>query len=174
MDTSYMLSVSVSPVALISACGLITLALYNRLGAILARIRAFHQQKIELLDDLPEHDAGEAQMLLDLLDSQIAKVTGKAKAIQKGLYCLLSAVLAFLLCSLFAAAAVINEWAGVLAVVMHVLGLSLFLLGIVWAIGELTHSLTPLEEESSYLEVLTAHRLATSPSGKRFRMVRSA
>jgi hypothetical protein len=113
-------------------------------------------------------------MLLDLLDSQIAKVTVKAKAIQKGLYCLLSAVLAFLLCSFFAAAAVLHERIGVLAIVMHMLGLSLFLIGIVWAIGELTHSLTPLEEESSYLETLTAHRLASSQSLKRLRMAKSA
>jgi hypothetical protein len=174
MDPSHLLSVSFTPVALISACGLITLALYNRLGAILARIRAFHLQKIELLEDLPEHDDGEAQMLLDLLDSQIAKVTVKAKAIQKGLYCLLSAVLAFLLCSLFAAAAVLHERVGVLAIVMHVLGLSLFLVGIVWAMGELTHSITPLEEESSYLETLTTHRLANSQSRRRLRMAKSA
>ena len=174
MDPSHLLSVSITPVPLISACGLITLALYNRLGAILARIRAFHQQKIELLDYTPEHDDGEAQMLLKLLDSQIAKVTVKAKAIQKGLYCLLSAVMAFLLCSLFAAAAALYEWVGVLVIVMHVLGVSLFLVGIVCAMGELTHSLTPLEEESGYLETLTAHRLANSQSRKRLRVAKSA
>ena len=101
-------------------------------------------------------------------------MTVKAKAIQKGLYCLLSAVLAFLLCSLFAAAAVLNEWIGVLVIVMHVFGLSLFLVGIVCAMLELTHSLTPLEEESGYLETLTTHRLANSQSRKRLRMAKSA
>jgi hypothetical protein len=59
-------------------------------------------------------------------------------------------------------------------IVMHVLGLSLFLVGIVCAMGELTHSLTPLEEESGYLETLTAHRLANSQSRKRFRIAKSA
>ena len=75
-------------------------------------------------------------------------MTVKAKAILKGLYSLLTAVLAFLLCPLFAAAAVLHGWVGVLVIVMHVLGLSLFLVGIVCAMGELTHSLTPLEGES--------------------------
>jgi hypothetical protein len=174
MDASHLLSVSVTPVALISACGLITLALYNRLGAILARIRAFHQQKIDLLKNLHGLEDDEAQMLLDMLDSQIAKVTVKAKAIQKGLYCLLASVLSFLLCSLFAAAAVLHERSGAVAIVMHVLGLSLFLVGVVWAIRELTLSLTPLEEESSYLETLTVHHLAKAQSGKRLRMAKSA
>jgi hypothetical protein len=101
-------------------------------------------------------------------------VTVKAKAIQKGLYCLLSAVLAFLLCSLFAAGAAIHERVGILAIVMHVLGLSLFVVGIVWALGELTHSLTPLQEESGYLETLTTQRLANSQSRTKLRIARSA
>jgi hypothetical protein len=43
------------------------------LGAILARIRAFHQQTIELLGYTPEHDDGEAQMLLKLLALRLPK-----------------------------------------------------------------------------------------------------
>jgi len=174
MDAFHLLSVSVTPLVPISACGLITLALYNRLGTIFARIRAFHQQKIELLEGLNKLEDDDAQMLLDMLESQIAKVTFKAKTIQKGLYCLLSAVLAFLLCSLFFSTAVLYEWSGVVAIVMHILGLFLFLAGIVCAIRELTLSLTPLEEESEYLEIVTAHRLAKSEYGKTFRIAKTA
>ncbi|HEV3005797.1 MAG TPA: DUF2721 domain-containing protein, partial [Pirellulales bacterium] len=104
---------SVTPVVLISACGLVTLALYNRLGAILARIRAFQQHKIELLEHLHQREAAEQQMLLDMIDSQIVGVTAKARAIQKGLICLLAAIAAFLCCSLFSGATVLNEWAGI-------------------------------------------------------------
>ena len=110
-----MLSVSVTPVVLISACGLVTLALYNRLGTILARIRAFHQQKIVLLKNLHEHEVVEQQMLLDMLDSQIVGITVKARVIQKGLYCLLAAIAAFLLCSLFAGATELHEWVGLVS-----------------------------------------------------------
>ena len=169
MDTSHLLSVSVTPVVLISACGLVTLALYNRLGAILARIRAFHQHKIELLENRHEHEAVEQQMLLDMLDSQIVGVTIKAKAIQKGLICLLAAIVAFLLCSLFSGATVLHEWSGIVALGMGFLGLSLFLVGLGWAMRELTLSLSPLEEETAYLNVLTAHHLAKSQSGKRMK-----
>lgn len=167
MDAAHLLSVSATPVVLISACGLVTLALYSRLGAILARIRAFHQQKIELLKELDKReDGGQEHMLLSLIDSQIAKVTVKAKVIQNGLYCLLCAILALLLCSLLAAAAALHESVGVAALGMYVLGVSLFLAGIGWAIRELTLSLTPLEEESAYLDRLTAQHKARSQSGQ--------
>lgn len=162
MDSLRLLSVSVTPVVLISASGLIILALYNRLAAILARIRAFHQQKIDLLR--AENDSACRQLILNLLDSQIGKVTVKAKVIQRGLYCLLSAVVAFLLCSFFASESGTSEWVGRLALGCHRLGLLLFLVGIGWGIRELTLSITPLEEESAYLEMLTAQNSGNPPS----------
>lgn len=160
MEVSHLLAASVTPVVLISACGLIMLALYNRLGAILSRLRAFHQQKLELLQGLDQRLADDTLMLLELVDSQIDKVTLKAKVIQKGLYCLLAAVAAFLLCSLFAAVAVLRTEFNFVALAMHFVGLSLFLAGIGWAIRELTLSITPLDEENAYLQTVTADHLA--------------
>jgi len=174
LDTSQLLSVSVTPVVLISACGLLTLALYNRLGAILARIRAFHLQKMQLLENLHELEVFEQQMLLDMLDSQIQKVTDKARVIQKALYCLLAAITAFLLCSLFAGATVLHSSAGMVALGMGVLGVSLFVAGLGWAMRELTLSLTPLEEENAYLEIVKAHKKAKSQGGNRLKVADSA
>ena len=174
MDTSHLLSVSVTPVVLISACGLVTLALYNRLGTILARIRAFHQQKIELLKNLHEHEVVEQQMLMDMLDSQIVGVTGKARVIQKGLYCLLAAIAAFLLCSLCVGVTELHEWVGLVALAMFFLGLSLFLVGLGWAMWELKLSLSPLEEESTYLKTLAALYRAKSQGGNRLKVAESA
>ena len=118
MVTSHLLSVSVTPLVLISACGLVTLALYNRLGVILARIRAFHQQKIELLKNLHEYEVVEQQMLMELLDSQIVGVTVKARMTQKSLFFLLAAIAAFLLCSLFAGVTELYEWVGIISLGM--------------------------------------------------------
>ncbi len=89
-----MFSASDTTIPLTSACGLVTLALYNRFGSILARIRAFHQQKIELLENVRKLDSDQKELLLDMLDSQLGEVTGKARLIQNGLYCLLSAIAA--------------------------------------------------------------------------------
>jgi len=166
MNVSHLLSASVTPVVLVSACGLITLALYNRLAAILSRLRAFHQQKIELLKDVDEHGLHESRTLLEMVDSQIEKVTYKARIIQKSLYCLLSAVMAFLSCSLLAAAAVLNSHFSAVALGMHFVGLLLFLAEIGWAIRELALSITPLDEENAYLETVSANHLAKCRSGK--------
>ncbi len=173
MDALRFISLSVTPVVLISACGLITLALYNRLGTILARIRDLHRQKIQLIERLePSTDGrppGDEELLLELLDAQVGAVTVKAKTVQRGLFCLLAAVLAFLLCSLLAAASGLHDLVGALALSMHVVGLALAAAGIGWAIRELTLSISPLEEESAFLAELTERRLASvrlqRPSG---------
>jgi hypothetical protein len=174
LDASHLLSVSVNPVVLISACGLVTLALYNRLGSILARIRAFHQQKLDLLNNLHKHESVEQVMLLDMLDSQIECVTEKASMIQKGLYCLLMSITAFLICSLLVGAIVLHEWIGIAALGMGFLGESLFLVGVGWAMREMRLSLTPLEEENVFLKAYTAHQLTKSQGRKRLEIAESA
>jgi hypothetical protein len=149
MNAHQLLSVSVTPVVLISACGLITLALYNRLGIIL------HLQKIELLQSRDKNGQLDHRLLLVLIDSQVDKVTQKAKIVQKGLVSLLGACLSFLSCSFLAGAAVMDPAFGAIALVSQGVGLFLFALGVGWALRELMHSLTPLEEESDYLRALT-------------------
>ena len=66
METTHLLSASVTPIVLVSACGLVTLVLYNRLGAILARLRAFHQQKVELLQNFDEQEGGRMVVVREL------------------------------------------------------------------------------------------------------------
>ena len=169
-----MLSASVTPVVMISACGLVTLALYNRLGTILARIRSFHSQKIELLKQRHEQRHPEHEMLLEMLDTQIDVVTVKAKMIQKGLTCLLASIAAFLVCSLFAGAAVVHDGVGLVAIIMGAIGNFLFLIGLCWAMRELMLSLSPLEEESSYLKLVSNHYSKTPSVEKRLTIAESA
>lgn len=139
------------------------LALYNRLGVILARLQAFHQQKINLLEGRKQKTEINHDLLLEMIDSQADKVTAKAKMIQRGLFCLLLACLAFLACSLLTALSVFHESIGVVALASHLIGLTLFAGGLVWALRELRHSLSPLEEEGFYLESLTEqHEMAST------------
>ncbi len=169
-----MLSASVTPVVLISACGLVTLALYNRLGTILARIRAFHLQKIELLKQRHEQVRKEHTMLLEMLDTQIDVVTVKARMVQRGLMCLLAAIAAFLVCSLLAGAAFLHDRVGTAAIVTGAIGNILFLTGLGWAMRELMLSLSPLEEESNYLKVVSDHYSNSSSVEKRLTIAESA
>ena len=174
MNTTQLLSSSFTPIVLISACGLITPSLYSRLGDILSRIRLIHHQKIELLKNLNEHDFEEQQMLLDMLDSQSEQITDKARMIKKSLNCLLSAIAAFLFCSVFAGAEELSAWVGLAALVSGSVGVLLFLVGLGWAKRELAMSLEPLEAEQEHLKMVTAHYLAKSKMGARFKVAKSA
>ena len=165
-----MLALSVTPGILISACGLVATALYNRLGVILARIRAYHQQKIELLVNPHRHEVVDPQLLLDLLDSQIVAVTAKAKMVQNGLYCLLGAIVAFLLCSVFAGVAMLYEWFGLAALASGLVAVCLFIVGLGWAVREVTNALTPLEEETAYLQALTSQHSSKSQERTRLKI----
>ena len=109
-----------------------------------------------------------------MLDLQIREVIVKARMIQKSLFCLLAAVFVFLLCSLFAGATLFNDWFGVIALGTGVFGILLFLFGLGLAMRKLTLSLTPLEEESVYLEVVKAHRIAMRNGGKRLKIAEIA
>lgn len=159
MEVSRLLAVSVTPVVLISACGLITLALYNRLATILARLRSYHQLQIELLKGLADEEAEFAKSQLNAVRLQVGQIKCKARMIQKGLYCLLSSVIAFLGCSMFAAVSIWNDRFGAVAVAMHLVGLLLFVSGIAWAMRELRMSISPLDEEHAFIETTFAHHV---------------
>jgi hypothetical protein len=164
MDASHadMLALSVTPGILISACGVVSAALYNRLGVILARIRSYHQRKIELLVNPRQHDAVDPRTLLGMLDAQVAAVTAKARMVQNGLYCLLAAIAGFLLCAVCAAAAVLCDWLGLVALASCLVAVCLFIAGLGWAVREVTCALSPLEEETAYLQALTSQQLLKS------------
>jgi len=158
MDTFHadMLALSVTPGILISACGVVSTALYNRMGVILARIRSYHQRKVELLSNHQHHEVVDPQSLLDLIDSQIVAVTAKAKMVRNGLYCLLAAIIAFLLCSVFAGIAMAYDWFGLVALASGLVAVCLFITGLGWALREVTCAISPLEEETAYLQVLSS------------------
>jgi hypothetical protein len=149
-----MLALSVTPGILVSACGVISTALYNRMGVILARIRSYHQKKIEILSSHDPHRVVYPESLLNMIDAQIVAVTAKAKMIQKGLYSLLSAIIAFLLCSIFAGIAIVYEWFGIVAIASGLVAVCLFIRGLRWAVREVTCAISPLEEEATYLQSL--------------------
>ncbi len=164
MDTFHadMLALSVTPGILISACGVVSTALYNRLGVILARIRSYHQRKVELLVNPHPHDAVDPHALLGMLDAQIVAVTAKARMVQKGLYCLLAAIVAFLVCSVCAGVAMVYDWVGLVALASGLVAVCLFIAGLGWAVREVTCALSPLEEETAYLQALTSQQLVKS------------
>jgi hypothetical protein len=98
----------VAPVVMISAQGLICLALYNRLAAVVGRLRLFSREQFETQTRLagmaPEQQdsalARKLQTRLAALNGQYSGIIRRARLLRNALILLQAAVLAMLLCTL--------------------------------------------------------------------------
>jgi hypothetical protein len=98
----------VAPVVMISAQGLICLALYNRLAAVVGRLRVFSRENFNTqtrLDGLsPEQQEGalsrRLRARLATLNGQYSGVLRRARLLRKALILLQTAVLAMLICTM--------------------------------------------------------------------------
>src|SRR6185369_11893053 len=100
-DWSRVLSAAVVPVVIISACGLLCLAFYNRLAAIVSRIRGFQRERMHEQEEyaralfsgkidrvlLTRH-----HRVLDMLEAQTSRVIRRARLIRGTLLCLLGTI----------------------------------------------------------------------------------
>src|SRR5215831_2967718 len=100
-DWSRIIAAGVGPIIVISACGLLCLALYNRLAAVVTRLRAFHRERLHEQEALnharKQVPADETAMVMHLevlgmLETQTRHVTRRAKLIRNALACLLACV----------------------------------------------------------------------------------
>src|SRR5438270_9866341 len=101
------ISAGVAPIIVISACGLLCLAFYNRLAAVVGRLRAFHREQLQAaetqskgLADNDEFSLVRCQELLGMLSVQIAHVTRRARVLRSVLACLLLSVAVMAACSI--------------------------------------------------------------------------
>lgn len=157
-DLSKVISASVVPVVIISACGLLCLAFYNRLSAIVGRLRSFQRERLQEQDWLARHahDADASVMdrhhqLLEMLDVQTVHVTRRARLIQSTLMCLLAAIGCLVVCSLFLGLSILHESVIYVAAGIFVVGLSCVLGAVTFAARELTAALEPIELESRFV-----------------------
>src|SRR5688572_28611582 len=144
-DWSKLIAAGVGPIIVISACGLLCLAFYNRLAAVVTRLRAFHRERLVEQDALtraraaaPPDDVAlvRAQERLGMLDVQVRRVMRRARLIRRTLQCLLMTIAALALCSL--ALGLSAVWPPLLypAVVLFVAGLLLMVAGVAFAFAE--------------------------------------
>lgn len=154
---------AVAPVVVVSACGLLCLALYNRLAAVVARLRMFERERIATLTALAEKQAagqGEGmaarrdRRLLRITEEQIGKVTYRAVLLQRALLLLLGSICAMLACSLLSGLAML--WQPVMygALVGFTSGVLLMLCGVGYAIAEMRRALDPVRLEESAVDEL--------------------
>jgi hypothetical protein len=166
-DWAKIVSVSVVPVVIISACGLLCLAFYNRLAAIVSRLRGFQRERLheqELLhsaapEEGPEHSR--RRHLLEHLETQTVGVVGRAKLIRLTLLFLLLTISLMIGCSTMLGLSVLVPHAVFVAVPLFMLGLLTMFAGMIAAMLELKAALQPAELESRFVSDMLqrdAHR----------------
>ena len=146
----------VAPVIMISAGGLICLALYNRLAAIVTRARAFHKERFDTvthisrlpLEQQGSHEAHRLRQRIDTLDEQSRRILRRGRLIRNGLAGLLVMILCMLGCSLALGATLWTTAAIYVALALFTLGVLAMMAGIVLSLLELGQSLDPVTLEA--------------------------
>ncbi len=167
LDFAKIISASVVPVVIISACGLLSLAFYNRMAAIVTRLRGFQRERLqhqEILERAGGKKDAEKQkhwLMLELLELQTTHVIRRAKLIRLTLLFLLLTIGMLIGCSLMLGLSVLLPNAIYVAIPLFVLGLLSMLAATIAAALELKGALEPVELESKFItDVLLddAHR----------------
>lgn len=164
------------PVVMISANGLICLALYNRLAAITARLRLFYRERFEI--DLrlvaetsssgePSEPEIRLRERLAVLDHICQMILRRARYVRNALILLLSSVVGMLVITLLLGLAYQLPILALVALTIFVLSVVLMIAGVVLAIGELLLVLEPVEAEGPLLSDAPASR--ESPRQRTFR-----
>lgn len=146
-----------APVVMISAGGLLCLALYNRLAMIVTRARLFHKEAFDARTRLESLSAQavEAQRLrerLAVLDGQVQRILWRARKVRDALLALLTMVLCMLACSLALGATMLDPRATYVAFGGFALGVLAMGVAMVLAMVELVHALDPVHAERETLD----------------------
>ena len=147
-----------APVVMISACGLLCLALYNRMASIVTRIRQFHHERLEIFTDLSSHSGSDRETLnqrFEGLEHQAHHMLQRGRMLRYSLMCMVSCILSMTLCSLLIGISLSVKHVYTFAVTMFVLGLLLMSAGVVLALLELRISLRQVEYEHDRIAALT-------------------
>lgn len=149
----------VAPVVMISANGLLLLALYNRLGAVISRSRTLNRERFELVARLAtlerREDPSESLHMrrrIEVLDEVGHQLYERARWLRGTLACLLVSVLLMLGCSLALGLSPLAAAVGWAALALFVAGVLAMGGGIVLALQELRLSLEPLLWEHERME----------------------
>jgi hypothetical protein len=145
------ISVSVVPVVIISACGLLSLAFYGRLAALVARLRTFQREMLREQENWAREGLEDQRQLLEVLRAQTLRVTERARLVRLALFFFLLAVVLLIICSLTIALGWFLPVATLFAAGFFVLGLLSMLAGVISAMLELRHALEQVEFEARFV-----------------------
>lgn len=155
-------SSSVVPIVIISACGLLCLAFYNRLGVIVTRLRSLQRERLAEYKEifrLEDEKKGklvrsEAEQFLHFLEGQTVEVMKRARYLRNCLVCLIWSIFCFVVTSLLIGLSIIFPFLEVTVPIFFVIGLLLILYGLIYALLELRIALNPIQTESGFVQQL--------------------
>jgi hypothetical protein len=162
-DFSHIVTAGVGPIIVISAAGLLCLAFYNRLTAVVTRLRGFDRERLQEQDAIDKHGGPEGDpalvaghlAVLAMLREQIELVKRRAHLVRRTLVCLHVTIISLALCSLVVGLGTV--WPGLhyAAVPLFVIGLLSLVLSCSFALLELHMALAPIEMEARFVSQLT-------------------
>lgn len=158
-----------APIVVISASGLLCLAFYNRLAAIVARLRAVQRERLgqqSACEAAAARGDGAAvtdhRRLLDNLALQTAGIIRRARIIRLTLFCLLATVALMVASSLMNGLALLAPRAAIVAAILFVSGMLCLGTAMIAAMVELHASLDVVELESGLVSELADARPDTT------------
>ncbi len=154
MDVTRIIAMLVAPVVMISACGLLCLAFYNRLATIVSRLRVFHAEQLVLREKLEAAPAAAEgiRKRIAIVSRQIEEDMSRARLVRNTLLCLVICILCMILCSLSLGLSLLVIFMTTLALAFFISGQISMVLSMVFAILELTRALTPIALESDFVQ----------------------
>jgi hypothetical protein len=162
---SQIILASVPPVVVISAGGLLCMAFYNRLAAIVSRLRALHRERLQHQEEMETHRSAAAvdearverhHRILTNLDAQTQQLMRRARLLRATLLLLLSSIAMLVLSSIANGLTIFWPATTFAANVFFLCGMCLLLLGVMYAGAEMLGALSPAELESALIEEVTA------------------
>jgi len=153
---------SVVPVVIISACGLLCLAFYNRLAYIVTRLRSLQRERLAEYKEIFRLEKCHesvlrrqlARQFLDFLEGQTADILKRARYLQRCIFWLIVCIGSLVVTSLMIGLSVFFPALDVVVLSFYVLGFFALHYGLSFAVREILIALKPIETESGFVEQL--------------------
>ncbi len=154
-DLNKVVTAGVGPIIVISACGLLCSTFYTRITNVIVRLRAIQRERLAEEASLQRETDPAARArrneLLCVLGTQTDSLVRRIRIIRGTLFCLLSTIIAMVLCSLLLGLSMINPDLIGWSVRFFILGLALLILAMAFAMMDLLIAIQPVVMESEYV-----------------------
>ena len=156
----------VAPAVMTSACGLICLAQYARLAAIVARLHQFHRERFEIYLKITKSQEPEKKLLatrFEGLNEQADHILQRAQKTRLVLMCLTGCILCMIASSLAIGLSLMIESLQSLVVGFFILGVLSMAAAMIVALAELRSSLKEVQYEHTRFQQLGSSDPAMYP-----------